>query len=496
MFHSYVVAGFDSLPGRFHFLRVEHERRSVPNHAHDKAVRRLRESLRQIAQRPDFFPVDLIDDAGAVRGEISIRRIGQNVCQDYDFGMFEVDLLDDQVIKIMPDAEIARLICVDQVEGERLEQKAAVKHIARPHIIGVREIKIRPDRTELDLDRERFLVAQDFELHDIAFEFSFDHFGHFDAVTFQFHRPVARDGMIVDRQEHVAGLQTFRSRSRRDDSTDEDSEIDILVVVTILDVCQETVNHRRRNHISDALRNVAAVALECDANHFRILHHRTAAVTRIDLRADLNREMGINRRMGVELEIDARNDTGRDRHAFAAERITVSRDGRFQLGNSAEGEGNHVLEEILVRHIDQRQVAIVRHEQDRGGIFIRIAVTLDREIARIADDVRIRHDAVAFDDKTCPDAALDSARIPRRPIIGFDFRRRDADETLLDFPIRTQRHGRRRDDVWQGSHGRTGGRLRFPRLSRWTLLLCAYFSAQHKQNRQQNCATPHRKSRR
>ena len=433
--------------------------------------------------------------------------------------MFEVDLLDDEVIEIMPDAEIARLICVDQVEGERLEQKAAVKHIARPHIIGVREIKIRPDRTELDLDRERFLVAQDFELHDIAFKFSLDHFGHFDSVTFELHRPVARDGVVVDRQEHVAGLQILRSRSRRDDSADEDaaivilqakkmplrrvlkfrgrdSEIDILVVVPVLDVCQETVNHRRRNHVSDALRNVAAVALECDADHFRILHHRTAAVTRIDLRADLNREMGINRRMRVELEIDARNDTGRDRHAFAAERIAVSRDRRFQLGNSTEGEGNHVLEEILVRHVDQRQVAIVRHEQNRRRIFIRIAVTLDGEVARIAHDVRVRHDAVAFDHETGADAALDAARIPRRPIIGFDFRRRDADETLLDFSIRTQRHRRRRDDVWQGSDGRTGGSLRFPRLGRRTLLLRARFSAQYKQNRQQKCATPHRKSKR
>src|SRR5438552_9569006 len=113
-------------------------------------------------------------------------------------------------------------------------------------------------------------------------------------------------------------------------------EIHILVVMTVLDVFEEAPNHRRRNHVSDTLRDVAAISLERHADHLRVLHHGSAAVARIDLRADLNREMLINRRMGIELEIDSRNDAGGHRHSLAAQRITIGRYDRFQLRNPAK----------------------------------------------------------------------------------------------------------------------------------------------------------------
>src|SRR5580704_6365296 len=104
----------------------------------------------------------------------------------------------------------------------------------------------------------------------------------------------------------------------------------------VLDIFEETPDHRSRNHVSDTLRDITAVPLKCDADDSRILHHRPAAVSRINLRTDLNGQVLVDRRMGVELKIDARNDPGRDRHALAADRISVSGNDRFQFWNSTE----------------------------------------------------------------------------------------------------------------------------------------------------------------
>ena len=64
--------------------------------------------------------------------------------------------------------------------------------------------------------------------------------------------------------------------------------------MAVRDIFQETLNDRRRNHVSDALRDIAAVSLKRDAHDFAVLHHRSAAVARIDLRADLNGEVLID----------------------------------------------------------------------------------------------------------------------------------------------------------------------------------------------------------
>src|SRR5207248_8943309 len=104
----------------------------------------------------------------------------------------------------------------------------------------------------------------------------------------------------------------------------------------IADVLQKPIDHRRGNHVGNALRDIAAVTLKGNADHFGVLHYRSAAVAGIDLRADLNREVLIDRRMSVELEIDPRNDARCDRHAFAADRVAVSRDGGFELRNTAK----------------------------------------------------------------------------------------------------------------------------------------------------------------
>src|SRR5436305_396489 len=135
--------------------------------------------------------------------------------------MLEINLLDHEVVEVMPDAHICWLKGIDQIERERLKNETAVNDVARLHIVTVCEIQIGPDRAELDRRAGRFFVAPNVELHLVSFEF----------------------------------------------------------------------------------------ALE---------HYRPAAVARVNLRADLNGEMRIDRRMSVEREIDPRNDPSRDRHSFAA----------------------------------------------------------------------------------------------------------------------------------------------------------------------------------
>ena len=151
--------------------------------------------------------------------------------------------------------------------------------------------------------------------------------------------------------------------------------------------------------------------------------------------------------MRVKLEVDARDDAGGNRHALTADWITVGRDRRFKFRNSAEFQRSHVLEKIRRRYGDERQIAIVRHELHRRPVFVRIAIALHREVAAVADHMRIGHDAVAFDHESRANASLNSTRIPRRSIIRLNFRRRDPDQTLLDFAIRTHRDGKRLDRI-------------------------------------------------
>src|SRR3954451_24767923 len=84
LFHDHVVTRLDSLSRRFHFLWVEDERGPIANHAHNKPVRRFRNYGREIVQLPDLFAVYLVYDAGAIRRQISVGRIGQNIRENHN----------------------------------------------------------------------------------------------------------------------------------------------------------------------------------------------------------------------------------------------------------------------------------------------------------------------------------------------------------------------------------------------------------------------------
>ena len=84
-----------------------------------------------------------------------------------------------------------------------------------------------------------------------------------------------------------------------------------------------------------------------------------------------------------------------------------------------------------------------------GRIFVRVAIALDCEITAVTDHMCVGHDAIAIDDKTGANPALQRPRIPRRAVIRLDFGRGDADETFLNRTIRFRRRDRNWDNRWR-----------------------------------------------
>src|SRR5215813_6911110 len=95
----------------------------------------------------------------------------------------------------------------------------------------------------------------------------------------------------------------------------------------VADVLQKPLYHGCGNHVGHALGDVTAVTLKRNADHFGVLHYRATTISRVNLRADLDRQVLIDRGMRVELEINPRHDSCRDRHPLASDWITVRRDG-------------------------------------------------------------------------------------------------------------------------------------------------------------------------
>ena len=228
--------------------------------------------------------------------------------------MLEIKLVDHIEIEEVPKPEIGRLISFEQIKRQRLKEEPAINDVARANIVLVTLHQVRWHRVELNTSSNRFLIAPNFELHAVTFELPLHHFWEFYPLAFQFYVGIARDRMIIDCQQNIARSKHFRARSGGDNSADQnpatvvlqtkklslrgilqlqrcDSKIDIPIVTPVADVFEETIDHRRRHHVSDALRDVAAVTLKRHADHLRVLHDRPATVARINLRADLHREV-------------------------------------------------------------------------------------------------------------------------------------------------------------------------------------------------------------
>src|SRR5947208_2881819 len=148
------------------------------------------------------------------------------------------------------------------------------------------------------------------------------------------------------------------------------------------------------------------------------------------------------------------------------------------------------------------------YEKDARRVLIWITIPLDREIARIANDMRIGHDARASYDEAGSNSAPDGADVPRRPVVGLHFSRGNSNEALFNFAVRLLGRGNHDGSWWCRScawlQGRSNwfgrsrsraGRCRWHALSgwqRWRILLGENFTARAKyQPAGENNATNH-----
>eukprot|EP00962_Isochrysis_galbana_P028011 scaffold8831_cov135-Isochrysis_galbana.AAC.5 len=107
-------------------------------------------------------------------------------------------------------------------------------------------------------------------------------------------------------------------------------------------------------------RNSSVRHLECDSNDLTVnIERRPARVARVDGGVDLHREQ-VGARVGVPLDLDARDDALRDRDALPTLGVADHRHLVLERRHAAEGKGRDALPEGLVCHPERRQVALVR----------------------------------------------------------------------------------------------------------------------------------------
>src|SRR5438067_8504652 len=137
--------------------------------------------------------------------------------------MLKIDLFQDKVVEVMANARIACLIGIKKVERQRLKDQAAVNDITRAGIVMMSLHLIGPDRVQLDPQRHRLPVAQDFELYLVTLKFAFDYFRHFYSFTFELDKRVAGNRVIINGKQDIALLASLSRRTRSYDSADHDT---------------------------------------------------------------------------------------------------------------------------------------------------------------------------------------------------------------------------------------------------------------------------------
>jgi hypothetical protein len=85
----------------------------------------------------NLFPVDRINNSAAIRREISVDRVRQNIRQHNHIRMLAIDLIDHVEIEEMAETQISRLIRFEQVKRQGLKKQPAVKNITRPDVVFV-----------------------------------------------------------------------------------------------------------------------------------------------------------------------------------------------------------------------------------------------------------------------------------------------------------------------------------------------------------------------
>ena len=118
--------------------------------------------------------------------------------------MLQIDLIQNEIFKEMPEAEIRCPVRFQHVEVQRLEKQTAVKHVTRSHIVAMALNRIRPGLVQIDCYRQGSLIPQNIELDGLALEFSFDDFFKLRALAFYFDICITGDWVAVDSKKDVA----------------------------------------------------------------------------------------------------------------------------------------------------------------------------------------------------------------------------------------------------------------------------------------------------
>ncbi len=302
-----------------------------------------------------------------------------------------------------------------------------------------------------------FAISDEFEGQGISFEFAFGDFGHLDAITVEFDGSVGCDGDFVDGEDDVAGFEGFIGGAAGHDAGDEesgilsgdiegfaeggvegvdggDAEVHVAVVGTVLDVFEEAFYDGGGDHVSDVLGDVAAEALEGDADDFAVLEDGAAAIAGVDGGIDLDGEMGIDVGVGVGAEVDTGNDAACDGEAFTADGVTVNADFGFDFWDGAEFEGDGFVEEGFVFEFQDGEVAVVGDVFDGCDVFFGVAFFFEGEEASVGDDVRVGDDALVLsgDDPTGSGSGLGGAGEPWHAVVGLERAIDDAGEAFFD----------------------------------------------------------------
>ncbi len=121
-----------------------------------------------------------------------------------------VDFVRHEEIVEVTQAHVLYLIRVHEILGQRLEHQPPKENESRWRIVTVGLDQIGSIPRQLNFDCLLCFIAQNVEFYIVAFELSFDDFGHLDAFTVELDKSVTGDGEIVDGEQYV----TLRAKSR------------------------------------------------------------------------------------------------------------------------------------------------------------------------------------------------------------------------------------------------------------------------------------------
>ena len=229
-----------------------------------------------------------------------------------------------------------------------------------------------------------------------------------------------------------------------------DPRVREAVVAAVLEVREEVPDDRDGDEEAHVVG--AREALEGDAHHPAVLDHRAAAVARVDGGVGLHDEVRVGAAVHVPARLDARDDAGGRGDVLPAEREAVGHDAGAGAREGPEGQGTQPAGESGVFHPEHGEVAVVPHRLERRDVRVRLVGAPHEDLARVGDDVGVRHDPSAGDEEAAAGGAAHPFLPPGlRPVEG---RAEHLDvHDGGDDPVATGRDGDRGRDGCRGAQG-------------------------------------------